>query len=246
MSRIVLTASSAASDPGGPFAWFQELVGQVPEAVQPLVIALAGAVPFIEGEGSAALGIIGGVHPVVAALAGIVGNLLCVVVVVLLGSQIREALVRRRAGRSAQAAGASRVASSAAPAGSRFDRTASHPSASGSAAGVSASTSASPAAARPEGAAAAAPAPVGAGSVEETEAVPEKKGRAKLRRWLVRFGVPGASLLAPLALPTMFTAATFVASGVPKGWVILWQAVAIVVWTTLITLLATGLISAVG
>jgi hypothetical protein len=103
MSRIVLTASSAAgtsagATSGGPFTWFQELVGQVPEAVQPLVIALAGAVPFIEGEGSAALGIIGGVHPVVAALAGVVGNLLCVVVVVLLGSRIREALVRRRAG----------------------------------------------------------------------------------------------------------------------------------------------------
>lgn len=207
MSRFVLTASSAAGTSaaptsGGPFAWFQELVGQVPEVVQPLVIALAGAVPFIEGEGSAALGIIGGVHPVVAALAGIVGNLLCVVVVVLLGSRIREVLVQRRAGRGAQVVGASAAGSI--------------------------------------------PAPVAAGSVEATEAVPEKKGKARLRRWLVKFGVPGASLLAPLALPTMFTAATFVGSGVSKGWVILWQAVAIVVWTTLITLLATGLISAVG
>lgn len=207
MSFFALTASSAAgtstaTNSGGPFAWFQDLVGQVPEAVQPLVIALAGAVPFIEGEGSAALGIIGGVHPVVAALAGIVGNLLCVVVVVLLGSRIREALVRRRAGRDVQVAGASAAGSI--------------------------------------------PAPVAAGSVEPTEAVPEKKGQARLRRWLVKFGVPGASLLAPLALPTMFTAATFVGSGVSKGWVILWQAVAIVVWTTLITLLATGLISAVG
>ena len=251
MSRFVLTASSAAgtsaaTTPGRPFAWFQELVGQVPEAVQPLVIALAGAVPFIEGEGSAALGIIGGVHPVVAALAGIVGNLVCVVVVVLLGSRIREALVRRRAGRGVQAAGASRAGSSGAGEGAATGA--------GVSVGVAAtgggtvSYSAAPGAEAHEsvGAGVSRPDPVSAGSVEPTEAVPEKKGKAKLRRWLVKFGVPGASLLAPLALPTMFTAATFVGSGVSKGWVILWQAVAIVVWTTLITLLATGILSAIG
>jgi len=232
MSRIVLTASATSGDPGGPFAWFQELVGQVPEAVQPLVIALAGAVPFIEGEGSAALGIIGGVHPVVAALAGIIGNLLCVVVVVLLGSRIREALVRRRAGRGAQPAG---VDAGAARVGAGTGVAATG--------GGSVSYSAVPGSAGPD---VSTPDLVAAGSVEATEAVPEKKGKARLRRWLVKFGVPGASLLAPLALPTMFTAATFVGSGVSKGWVILWQAVAIVVWTTLVTLLATGLISAVG
>jgi len=240
MSFFVHTASSAAgtsaaTTSGGPFAWFQDLVGQVPEVVQPLVIALAGAVPFIEGEGASALGIIGGVHPVVAALAGIVGNLLCVVVVVLLGSRIREALVRRRAGRGTQVAGAAD----------------SRPSAAGVGVGTAATGGGSVAYAAAPGSAGAtvstpAPDPVAAGSIEPTEAVPEKKGKARLRRWLVKFGVPGASLLAPLALPTMFTAATFVGSGVSKGWVILWQAVAIVVWTTLITLLATGLISAIG
>ena len=240
MSFFVHTASSAAgtsaaANSGGPFAWFQDLVGQVPEVVQPLVIALAGAVPFIEGEGSAALGIIGGVHPVVAALAGIVGNLMCVVIVVLLGSRIREALVRRRSGRGAASAGASDARPSAAGVGVGTAATGGGSVAYAAAPGSAGATVSTPA-----------PDPVAAGSVEPTEAVPEKKGKARLRRWLVKFGVPGASLLAPLALPTMFTAATFVGSGVPKGWVILWQAVAIVVWTTLITLLATGLISAVG
>ena len=244
MSFFVHTASStagtsAATNSGGPFAWFQDLVGQVPEVVQPLVIALAGAVPFIEGEGSAALGIIGGVHPVVAALAGIVGNLLCVVVVVLLGSRIREALVRRRAGRGAQVAGAADSSPSAAGVGVGTAATGGGPVAYAAAPGSAGAAASTPAAG-------ATPDPVAAGSVEATEAVPEKKGKARLRRWLVKFGVPGASLLAPLALPTMFTAATFVGSGVSKGWVILWQAVAIVVWTTLITLLATGLIAAVG
>lgn len=237
MSRIVLTASSAASDPGGPFAWFQELVGQVPEAVQPLVVALAAAVPFVEGELGAVLGIIGGLHPVVAALAAFTGNLLCVVLVVLLGSRIREALVRRRAARGLQTAGASRS-------GSTVSGTV--PVASEVATTVPANAGGSTRFAGSARAGASTPVPVAAASVDTTEAVPENKGKAKLRRWLVKFGVPGASLLAPLALPTMFTAATFVASGVPKGWVILWQAVAIAAWTTLTTLIATGILSAIG
>jgi len=68
-------------------------------------------------------------------------------------------------------------------------------------------------------------------------AKPESKGRAKgrqrLNKWFVRFGVPGASLLSPLALPTQVTAAILVAGGSPRGWVLLWQGAAIVLWTTL-------------
>ena len=224
MSSAVLTASPTTASSGGPFAWFQELVGQVPELVQPLVIALAGAVPFIEGEGSAVLGIIGGVHPVVAALAGIVGNLVCVVAVVLLGSRIREAAVARsRRGRGEQSAGAVPVGTGAGASG-----------VSPEARGVTVDT------------AAGTPAPMAASDVDAAPTKPEKKGQARLRRWLVKFGVPGASLLAPLALPTMFTAATLVGSGVSKSWVILWHAIAIVLWTTAVTLLATGLVSAIG
>jgi hypothetical protein len=63
---------------------------------------------------------------------------------------------------------------------------------------------------------------------------------------MVRFGVPGASILAPLALPTMLTAAFFVATGVPKHWVILWQVVAIVLWTSAIAVAATGVLALVG
>lgn len=59
------------------------------------------------------------------------------------------------------------------------------------------------------------------------------KGRQKLEKWLVRFGVPGASLLAPLALPTQVTSAILVAGGSPRAWVLLWQSVAIVLWTAL-------------
>jgi hypothetical protein len=79
---------------------FQDLVAQVPEFVQPLIVALAGAVPFIEGEGAAVIGVIGGVHPVAAVLAGIAGNFLCVLVLVTLSSRTRSAIVSRQRNRA--------------------------------------------------------------------------------------------------------------------------------------------------
>jgi hypothetical protein len=154
---------------------FQDLVAEVPDLVQPLIVALAGTVPFIEGELSAIIGVVGGLHPIVAGLAGAAGNILCVVIVVLLGDRARRA-VTTRAGRP--------------------DRT-----------------------------------------------KPQSKGRARFQRWFERFGVPGASLLGPLAIPTQFTAATLVAAGVPKGKVILWQVVAIILWTTVATASVTGAIA---
>ncbi len=75
-------------------------------------------------------------------------------------------------------------------------------------------------------------------------AEPESKRRQRLRRWLVRFGVPGASILGPLAIPTQFTSAMLVAAGVPRGRVLLWQTVAIVLWTTVTTLLVWGVLTA--
>lgn len=154
---------------------FRDLFMQVPEFVQPLVVALAGTVPYIEGELSAALGIWGGLNPVVAGIAGASGNFLSVVLVVLLGSRIRRAITESRARR-----------------------------------GVT------------------------------VEPKPESKGRARFRRFVVRFGVPGASLIGPVALPTQFTATVLASSGVPKGWVLLWQGIAIVLWTTLVAVVAWG------
>ncbi|MFE7197102.1 small multidrug efflux protein [Microbacterium oxydans] len=84
---------------------FQNLVAQVPELVQPLIVALAGAVPFVEGEGAVSIGIIGGISPVVAAIAAIVGNFLCVLVVVLVSSGARQAVVNRSRAKTAALAG---------------------------------------------------------------------------------------------------------------------------------------------
>lgn len=82
---------------------FRDLVAQVPELIQPLIVALAGAVPFIEGEGAAGIGIIGGIHPVVAVIAAIVGNFLCVAILVFISAGARDAVVSRHRKRIAHA-----------------------------------------------------------------------------------------------------------------------------------------------
>lgn len=158
---------------------FRDLVANVPELIQPFVVMLAAAIPFIEGEGASPIGVVGGIHPVVAGVAAATGNFLCVLIVVLITSRARTAAVTH--GRRSS---------------SREDR-------------------------------------------------PESKGRRRLRRYLVRFGVPGASLLGPLAVPTQVTAAMLVASGTSRSWVLLWQAIAIVLWTTLTTTLVWGVVSTV-
>jgi membrane protein DedA with SNARE-associated domain len=155
---------------------FQNLVAGLPELLRPLIVALAGAVPFIEGEGAAAIGIVGGIHPVVAAIAGFAGNLLCVAVIVFIGARVRTAVVTR-GGRSAE------------------------------------------------------------------EPSPR---RQKVMRAYERYGTPGVSLLGPLLVPTQITAAALVGTGVSAGKVLFWQAVAIALWTTAITLIITGVISVVA
>ncbi|MFK4789506.1 small multidrug efflux protein [Microbacterium sp. ZW T5_56] len=155
---------------------FQNLVAGVPDLVQPLVVALAGAVPFIEGEGAAAIGIIGGIHPIVAALSAAIGNLICVAIVVMVTSRVRTAVTKRRTGGD------------------------------------------TPATAR----------------------------REKFERAYHRYGTPGVSLLGPLLLPTQFTAAALTSTGVPPVRVLAWQAAAIALWTTIVTLIATGVIGAVA
>ncbi len=166
-------------------ARFQELVAQVPEIIQPFIIMFAAAIPFIEGEVGALIGVVGGVNPFVAAAAALIGNVASVVGVVAVSSRAREFAVARR-----------------------HDR-----------------------------------APSGAASTVLTEERPEpqkpqSKGRERFARWVVRFGVPGASILGPLAIPTQFMSAMLVAGGTPKGWVLLWQGVSIFFWTTLSTVLA--------
>ncbi|MCC2307650.1 small multidrug efflux protein [Cellulomonas chengniuliangii] len=169
---------------------FQELVAQVPEIFQPFIVMLAGAVPFVEGEVAALIGLLGGLNPVVAGVVAAAGNFISVLLVVLLTSRARTAVVTRNRVRVGATVGA------AAPAG--------HPEAES--------------------------------AFEETApAKPLSKGRQRLNTWIVRFGVPGASILGPFAIPTQLTSAILVAGGTSRAWVLLWQAVAIVLWTTIST-----------
>ncbi|PWC08080.1 small multidrug efflux protein [Mycetocola zhujimingii] len=173
---------------------FQELVAQVPEFVQPFVVMLASTIPFVEGEGGALVGMIGGLNPILVGVAAAAGNFLSVLVVVVVSSKARGAVVDRRAARRQTVSVG---------------------------AGGSAAT---------EGGY--------VGTLEEVPAKPESKGRQRVKSWLLRFGVPGASILGPLAIPTQFTSAIFVAGGASRGWVLLWQAVAIALWTTAATVSA--------
>jgi uncharacterized membrane protein len=151
---------------------FQELVAELPGWLQPVGVALAGAVPFVEGEGAAAIGVVGGVHPVAAALAAVAGNFLAVLVVVLVGVRTRAAVV-----------GSSHGPRPRSPRWQKFDRA------------------------------------------------------------FERYGVAGVSLLGPLLIPTHFTAAALAASGVSRTRILTWQAVAIVLWTTAISLVITGVVA---
>lgn len=183
---------------------FQDMVSNVPELVQPLVVALAGTVPFIEGEGAAAIGIIGGINPIVAAVAGAIGNFLCVTIVVLLSSRARQAVVSRSRRRTEAL-----VTAGGAPA---LD-----------AEGIDVAT-----------------------ADNADSGVPGSKRQEKFTRAFERYGVPGVSLLGPLLLPTQFTSSMLAAAGIRPGVILFWQGIAIVGWTTIITLFVTGVLGAVG
>jgi len=181
---------------------FQDLVSRVPEIVQPLIVALAGAVPFIEGEGAASIGIIGGIHPVIAVAAAIIGNFVCVAALVVLGSGARQAVVTRRRKREFAPAGLSGAEVATGAAGSALE-----------------------------------PAPAAEGDRASAR-------RAKFQRAFERYGVPGVSLLGPLLLPTQFTATMLATAGVGKARILIWQAVAIIGWTTIIAVLVSGVVHA--
>lgn len=162
-------------------SFFQTLLTDVPVLVQPLIVSLAAAVPFLEGEVAVMLGIITGINPVLATIAAILGNFACVTVLVLAGAGARQAIVGRVQARKVALAG----------------------------------------------------------GVDVTEAPAAESGRgaarrAKFQRAFERYGVPGVSLLGPLLLPTQFTATMLAAAGIGKGRILIWQGVAITLWTTFV------------
>jgi len=90
----------------------QDVMSQVPLLVQPLIVAIAAAIPFVEGELASVLGVWAGLHPVVAGLAAVTGNFLSVLVVVVFGARIRAAVLSRRARKASVAVSAAASSSS--------------------------------------------------------------------------------------------------------------------------------------
>lgn len=213
--------------------FFQGLAAHVPDLLQPFIIAAAGAIPFIEGEISSIIGVWAGMNPVLAGIAGAIGNFVCVTVIVLLGARARHAVVSRQRGKRELAAvgagggggyaGAVTAESAASNSGANL---------SGTDAPADLSSIESPVDITAGRTAA-------EGHLGEGEKS-ESKGRVKFKKFLTRFGVPGASLLGPLAIPTQITSTILVSTGVKTSWILLWQGIAIIAWTTLTTLIATG------
>jgi uncharacterized membrane protein len=140
-------------------------------------------VPFVEGEGAAAIGILGGIHPAVAMIAGAIGNFLCVAILVFVTSRARVAVVTRNREKARERA----------------------------LAGGGTATSADLA-------------------LDE----PQTPRQAKFKRAFERYGLPGVCLLGPLLLPTQFTATMLAGAGVDRTRILVWQGLAIVLWTTVI------------
>ncbi len=137
----------------------------------------------------------------IAVIAAMIGNFLCVAVLVLLGAGARNAVV------------------------------------------ISATRSACrQRAAVPVGTGSAGTLPTG---LDSEQVAPPSTRKVKFQRALDRYGVPGVSLLGPLLLPTQFTATMLAAAGVRTARILIWQAVAIIGWTTVIAVLISGVVQAV-
>ncbi|WP_300342527.1 small multi-drug export protein [Nesterenkonia sp.] len=68
----------------------------------------------------------------------------------------------------------------------------------------------------------------------------QRSRREKAQRLFDKFGVPGVSLLGPVALPSQFTAPLMVSFGASRHRVMVWMAVSIVLWGLGMALLAVG------
>lgn len=58
------------------FDALRDFTANLPEFLQWLGVALAGAIPFVESYGASIIGILTGIHPAVAIIAAIIGNIL--------------------------------------------------------------------------------------------------------------------------------------------------------------------------
>lgn len=75
----------------------QEFTQGLPPLLRWVGVLVAAAVPYVEAEGAAVLGILAGINPAVAVVAAVVGNAIALAVVVWLIGAARTGLTRGRA-----------------------------------------------------------------------------------------------------------------------------------------------------
>jgi hypothetical protein len=76
---------------------FRNPVARAPEIIQPIIVAFAGAAPFIDGGRASLITLTGGINLVVAGVAAAVGAFLIAFILVVVGSH--AAVVNRRTAR---------------------------------------------------------------------------------------------------------------------------------------------------
>ncbi|GAA4826831.1 small multi-drug export protein [Garicola koreensis] len=72
------------------------------------------------------------------------------------------------------------------------------------------------------------------------------KRREKAKRLFDKFGVPGVSLLGPMALPSQFTAPLMASFGANRHLIMLWMSVSIIVWGVGFVLLGIGFLNLIA
>ena len=157
LATDVATTVDGDSWVAGLQSWTQGL----PTALQWLGVILISAIPFVEYFFGAPIGILAGMHPVVAIVTAVIGNMLSLILVVYVAHWVRTAILHKR----------------------------------------------------------------------PQQMDPQKSAkREKVRRIFDRFGVPGVSILGPLALPSQFTAPLMVSFGASRHAVMAWMLVSVILW----------------
>ena len=157
LATDVATTVDGDSWVAGLQSWTQGL----PTALQWLGVILISAIPFVESFFGAPIGILAGMHPVVAIITAVIGNMLSLILVVYVAHWVRTAILHKR----------------------------------------------------------------------PQQMDPQKSAkREKVRRIFDRFGVPGVSILGPLALPSQFTAPLMVSFGASRHAVMAWMLVSVILW----------------
>jgi membrane protein YqaA with SNARE-associated domain len=74
----------------------QSFTESLPPLLQWVGVILSAAIPFIESYFGSVIGILAGIHPVIAILAAIIGNTLSMIIVVLSAHHVRTSVTKRK------------------------------------------------------------------------------------------------------------------------------------------------------